>query len=161
MYRHEKNTGRAKVWSIYIIPSVHQENQRLKSSLLNINGAKWTLKTIHPVDTERVQWAKKKITNNDERPEIEVNRGMWNSEDENRVGHINYEYLDRRKLCAEWVIQREVVIEQNSEQCLTICNRDKNKYVTMDETCLDDYTSEYNWQSGWTKSKAQKDATVG
>jgi hypothetical protein len=68
-----------------------------------------------------------------------------------------------RKLCAKWV-PRVLKIEQkqqrfdDSEQCLAIFNRNKDKflrryiYITMDETWLLHYTPESNRQSAeWTE----------
>jgi hypothetical protein len=69
------------------------------------------------------------------------------------VGHIVHEYLDIRKLCAKWV-PRLLTIDQkqqrvdDSEQCLTIFNHNKDEFfrrcITMDETWLLHYTPESN-----------------
>jgi hypothetical protein len=59
-------------------------------------------------------------------------------------------YLDMQKLCAK---QQRV---DDSQQCLVIFNRNKDKffsrYITMDETWLLHNTLEFNRQSiEWTK----------
>jgi hypothetical protein len=68
-------------------------------------------------------------------------------------GHIVHEYLDMRKLCANWV-PRLLTIDKNqqrvddSEQCLAIFNSNKNEffrqYIKMDVTWLLHNTPESN-----------------
>ena len=72
---------------------------------------------------------------------------------------ILQEHLSMRKLCSKWVLRLLTVDQKqrinNSEHCLQQFQCNKNefscKYVTMDETWIQHFTLESNWQSAeWT-----------
>lgn len=51
-----------------------------------------------------------------------------------RVGHIIYEYLGMRKLCAKWIprlltIDQKQQLVDDSEQCLKLLNRNKIDFL--------------------------------
>jgi DNA-binding Xre family transcriptional regulator len=78
------------------------------------------------------------------------------------VGYILHEELDMKKLCARWVprlftADQKHTLMKISEQCLERFNKNKTdfvrRFITMDETWIDHYTSESKQQSKqWTEA---------
>jgi hypothetical protein len=102
--------------------ALHQENQPLRSGLLNLNEAKCTQWTPERGCYRRKNQKKiHKIILNDRKVKfIEIAETLKISKE--RVGNIVFEYLDMRKLWAKWV-PRVLTIDQkqqrvdDSEQC--------------------------------------------
>jgi hypothetical protein len=143
---------------INFIWTLHQQNQPLRSSLLNLNEVKFASKSDacsgrpkEAVSDENIKKVHKIILNDRKVKLIEIAETLKILK--KRVEHIVNEYFDMQKLCAIDQNQQRV---DDSEQCLAIFNRNKDKfvrrYITMDLTWLFHKTLEFNRQSAeWTE----------